>query len=150
MIGGISGMSGGYGVKTMSGASARMPAAGKMANLFNQIIRDPFRPDVASATLFLCEGALATSGDCERGFEIGERRFSHILNPLKGWPVEGLASISVAASSCLATGLAASIAMLEGEGAGEYLASIGFENLTIDHDGRLGGSIAAKILSSAT
>ena len=37
MIGGVSGASGGYGIQTMSGASARMPPAAKMASLFNKI-----------------------------------------------------------------------------------------------------------------
>lgn len=42
----------------------------------------------ALAILFMSEGALATSGDYERGFIIGGRRFNHILNPRTGWPVE--------------------------------------------------------------
>lgn len=37
MIGGISAVSGGFGIQTMSGASARMPPAAKMASLFNKI-----------------------------------------------------------------------------------------------------------------
>lgn len=37
MIGGISGVSGGYGIQTMAGASARMPPEAKMTSLFNKI-----------------------------------------------------------------------------------------------------------------
>lgn len=108
-------------------------------------VRDPFDPDAALATLLMSEGALATSGDYERGFIIGDRRFSHILNPLTGWPVEGMASISVAAPTCLAAGLAASIALLQGESAEEFLARQGLDSLTIAQDGRIGGSIAGRI-----
>lgn len=39
MVGGVSGVSGGYGIQTMSGASARMPPAAKMTSLFNKIDR---------------------------------------------------------------------------------------------------------------
>ncbi|WP_298428257.1 FAD:protein FMN transferase [Rhodoblastus sp.] len=108
-------------------------------------VRDPFDPDVARATLFMSEGALATSGDYERGFIIGDRRFSHILNPRLGWPVEGLASISIAGPTCLAAGLAASIAVLQGENAEQFLASQGLDCLTITQKGKIGGSIAGRI-----
>lgn len=108
-------------------------------------VRDPFHPDAALATLFMSEGALATSGDYETSLIIGGRRFSHILNPRTGWPVEGMASISVAAPTCLAAGLATSMALLQGENAADFLARQGLDSLTIAHDGTIGGSIAERI-----
>ena len=40
---------------------------------------------IASVDMF--EGALASSGDYERFFEQGGRRYCHILDPRSGWPV---------------------------------------------------------------
>ena len=43
--------------------------------------------------------ALSTSGTYERLFEIDGKRFSHILDPRTGWPLEGLRSVTVVARS---------------------------------------------------
>ena len=60
-------------------------------------------------SVWLKEGAISTSGNYENFFEVRGKRYSHILNPQTGWPVEGVASCSVIAKSCtesdaLATG----------------------------------------------
>ena len=76
-------------------------------------IVDPLRPDSAIATVSLMEGALATSGGYERYFEIGGKRYSHLIDPRTGWPVEGLLSASVAAGQAVVAGSVASIALLQ-------------------------------------
>ena len=43
--------------------------------------------------------ALSTSGTYERLFEIDGEKFSHILDPRTGWPLEGLRSVTVVARS---------------------------------------------------
>jgi thiamine biosynthesis lipoprotein len=43
--------------------------------------------------------ALATSGNARKGFVIGANRYSHIIDPRTGWPVDAIASISVVADS---------------------------------------------------
>ena len=60
----------------------------------------------------LAAGALATSGDYERYFEIGGRRYCHILNPKTGMPVTHWQSISVVSPLCVVAGSCATIAML--------------------------------------
>lgn len=45
----------------------------------------------------LTEGAVATSGDYERYLEFEGRRFSHLLDPRSGWPVEGVYAVTVIA-----------------------------------------------------
>jgi thiamine biosynthesis lipoprotein ApbE len=43
--------------------------------------------------------AISTSAAYERGFTVGERRFSHILDPRTGLPADGVASATVIASN---------------------------------------------------
>jgi thiamine biosynthesis lipoprotein len=92
--------------------------------------------NVAFATIALSGGALATSGDYERFIEFEGRRYSHILNPKTGWPVSGLASVSVAADRCLAAGACSTIAMLKGEAGARWLADRSIAHAWIDQDGR--------------
>jgi thiamine biosynthesis lipoprotein len=104
-------------------------------------VRDPMGEDKALATLFVKDGGIATSGSYERYFEIAGRRFSHVLNPKTGWPVEGLPSATVAAETCLAAGVASTIALLKGEAGARWLRDSGAIHLYVDASGRLGGSI---------
>jgi thiamine biosynthesis lipoprotein len=83
------------------------------------------RPDwetSAAMLLDLQHGALATSGDAHRFLLKDSIRYSHILDPRTGWPVAGAPrSVTVAASSCTEAGLLATLAMLQGGGAGAFL-----------------------------
>ena len=64
-------------------------------------IRHPRAPAGAIASLELFKGGIATSGDYERCMVVDGKRYAHILDPRTGWPVAGLASVTVAASHCL-------------------------------------------------
>lgn len=105
-------------------------------------IRDPRGGDAPLALITLAAGALATSGDYERYSVIAGKRYSHILNPLTGWPVTGLSSVSVLAPQCIVAGSAASIAMLMGEGGEGWLRELGLPYLCVDGEGRVAGSVA--------
>lgn len=70
---------------------------------------------------------LATSGDYERFLLIDGRRYSHLLSPETGWPVCGLASVTVKAPQCVVAGSSATIAMLKGVDGKAWLASLGVE-----------------------
>lgn len=77
----------------------------------------------AAMLLDLQQGALATSGDSHRFLLKNGVRYSHILDPLTGWPVIGApCSVTVAASSCTEAGLLSTLALLHGEHAGAFLA----------------------------
>jgi thiamine biosynthesis lipoprotein len=89
------------------------------------------------AGIALHEGALATSGDYERFFEIDGRRYCHILDPRTGWPVQGWQSISVVAPACIAAGTLTTIAMMLGEQALPFLRGQGLPFLAIDAAGRV-------------
>jgi len=108
-------------------------------------IRDPFDTSRACAHISLVQGALASSGDYERYTVIQGRKYSHILNPLTGWPVTGCSSVSVVAEQCVIAGSAATIAMLKGAHGEAWLKELGLPYLSIDQDGRIGGSIAGDL-----
>lgn len=74
--------------------------------------------------LQLTRGALATSGDAQRYLEKDGVRYSHVLDPRTGWPVEGAASsVTVAAATCVQAGMLATIALLKGPAAELFLAA---------------------------
>ena len=52
------------------------------------------------ASIQLRDAALSTSGNYENFFEVNGRRYSHILNPRTGLPVEGIAACTVIAPTC--------------------------------------------------
>jgi thiamine biosynthesis lipoprotein len=100
-------------------------------------IRDPRAPDRAVALIEVDDGAVATSGDYERYFELDGRRYCHILDPRSGMPVTHWQSVSVVAPLCIVAGTCATIAMLLAERAPTFLASQQFDYLAIDAAGKL-------------
>ncbi len=74
-------------------------------------IRHPRKPGVL-AGIDVCSGGLASSGDYERFRIIDDRQYSHIIDARTGWPVQGLASVSVLAPTCLIAGAMSTLAML--------------------------------------
>ena len=76
----------------------------------------------AEALLEIASGALATSGDARRFLLKDGVRYSHILDPRSGWPVEDPPrSVTVAAGTCLEAGMMATLAMLQGREAEAFL-----------------------------
>jgi thiamine biosynthesis lipoprotein len=95
-------------------------------------IQHPRQSEGTIASVDMGEGALASSGDYERFFELGGRRYCHILDPRTGWPVSSWASVSVTAPACVAAGALSTIAMLKGPQALEFLATQGATYLAVD------------------
>lgn len=101
-------------------------------------------PEQAIATVDLAGGAIASSGDYERYFERDGRRYSHILDPRSGWPVQaGSASVSVVADRCLLAGTATTIALLKGAQGPAWLAELGLPWLAVSPDGHVQGSLTS-------
>ena len=107
-------------------------------------IRDPRDPERAMASLPLSHGSLATSGDYERFMEIDGKRYCHLLNPRTGWPITGMAGVSVVADQCLVAGTATTIAMLKGHSGARWLEKLGLPYLWVDENRRTGGSLWPK------
>lgn len=96
-------------------------------------IRQPKRKSQAIAEVQLTRGGLASSGDYERCIEIEGRRYGHILDPKTGWPIEGLAAVSILADQCLVAGSAATMAMLKPQTqALEWLEQLGLPWFAVD------------------
>jgi thiamine biosynthesis lipoprotein len=95
-------------------------------------IQHPRQTEGTIAGVDMVEGALASSGDYERFFEQGGKRYCHILDPRTGWPVSSWASVSVTAPACVAAGALSTIAMLKGEQALDFLATQGATYLAVD------------------
>lgn len=96
-------------------------------------IRNPHDPTRALAQIPMISGGLASSGDYARCFEMNGKRYSHILNPKTGWPVSGLAAVSVWAEQCVVAGSLATIAMLkEEEKSLQWLNDLGIPYVTVN------------------
>ncbi len=82
----------------------------------------------AERLIRLGRGALATSGDARRFLLKDGTRYSHILNPLTGWPVSAAPrSVTVAANTCTQAGMLATLAMLKGPDAEAFLDAQGVQ-----------------------
>lgn len=70
----------------------------------------------------LAQGGVATSGDARRFLLKDGVRYGHILDPCKGWPVKDAPrSVTVVAASCGEAGLLATLSILQGKGAEDFL-----------------------------
>ncbi len=102
-------------------------------------IRHPRTPGAVVTRLPLEDEAISTSGDYERFFEEGGRRYHHILNPSTGEPTEGVLSVTVLGpDATLTDGLSTAVFVL---GTRRGLALIdrtaGYEAIVVEADGRL-------------
>jgi FAD:protein FMN transferase len=100
-------------------------------------IKHPRQPNATIASVNLTSGALATSGDYERFFEIAGRRYSHILNAKTGYPVSALQAVSVTAPLCSVAGSLSTIGMLKGRNGPRFLRSENVGFIAVDHDGKI-------------
>lgn len=77
-----------------------------------------------SAVVQLKQGGLATSGAANRFLLRQGVRYSHVLNPRTAWPVmDAPRSVTIAANSCIEAGIIATLAMLRGKNAENFLAA---------------------------
>jgi thiamine biosynthesis lipoprotein len=65
-------------------------------------IRHPLRLEEVVARLPVTGKGVSTSGNYERFFEIGGKKYCHIMDPRTGWPVEDMLSATIIADSATA------------------------------------------------
>lgn len=92
-------------------------------------VEDPARVgETGAARIELVRGAVATSGDARRFVTVAGKRLGHILDPHTGWPVEHAPrSVTVMAGTCVEAGSLATLAILRGREAEQFLADQGVE-----------------------
>ncbi len=100
-------------------------------------IQDPRHKELMIASIPLHSGALATSGDYERFFEVDGHRYCHILHPRTGYPVTYWRSVTVVAPLAITAGSCTTIAMLKGADALAFLDDTGMGYLAVDHCGKI-------------
>lgn len=88
-------------------------------------IEDPAKQG-RRAAIELRTGALSTSGSYENFFEVEGQRYSHILDPKSGLPIQGIASCTVLARTCAESDALATAFFVIGTE--ETLARFGNEN----------------------
>jgi thiamine biosynthesis lipoprotein len=99
-------------------------------------IQDPRKPDGIVASIAVSHGALTTSGDYERFFDIDGKRYCHVLNPRTGMPVSHWRSVSVLAPLAVLGGSVSTVAMLKEGDALSFLAASGLAYFAIDSAGQ--------------
>jgi thiamine biosynthesis lipoprotein len=78
-------------------------------------IEDPRQPGSPACSVGLLDRGIASSGDYIRRFEIGGRRYGHIVDPRTGWPVSnGCLQANVIAPTCLHAGVLSTTAFVLG------------------------------------
>ncbi|MDR9468009.1 FAD:protein FMN transferase [Marinospirillum sp.] len=96
-------------------------------------VESPAEEDQASLVLEISRGGMATSGDSRRYLIHQGKRYSHLLDPRTGWPLEDAPrSVTVAAPSCVQSGLVASLALLQGSGAKVFLQETGLKHWILE------------------
>ena len=107
-------------------------------------IEDPHRPYdnvTPMATVEIANEALATSGSSRRWWEISGHRYSRVLDPRTGWPVDHVLSATViAAEAAAADALATAALVLDPDRSIALTNSQGGDCLLVLADGRTIGS----------
>jgi thiamine biosynthesis lipoprotein len=78
-------------------------------------LEDPAKPGKCWTSLAVKDKAVATSGDYLRNFQIGGRRYGHIIDPRSGYPVDNSCrAVSVVAPTCTIAGILSTTAFILG------------------------------------
>ena len=100
-------------------------------------IQDPRHKSRTIASIPLFTGALATSGDYERYFEVDGHRYCHIIHPRSGYPVTYWRSVTVVAPLAITAGSYSTIAMLKEADGLAFLENSGMGYLAVDQLGEM-------------
>jgi thiamine biosynthesis lipoprotein len=102
------------------GGDLRMSGPRQDRTPWHVAIEDLDDANGAAASLELSSGALATRRDTQ-GY-VNAIRYRRVLNPRTGWPItDAPRSVTVHAATCMEAGLLATLALVRGVGAEEFL-----------------------------
>jgi thiamine biosynthesis lipoprotein len=121
-------------------AAGRAPAGGWCVRVTDD---HAAHPCAAGETVIVASGGLATSSTTVRRWTRGDRELHHIIDPATGCSTESCwRTVSVAAATCVDANTASTAAIVRGESAPMWLASLNMPARLVRHDGsviRVGG-----------
>ncbi len=102
-------------------------------------VEDPINKGKLLRSFELRDNAISTSGNYERFFAIGGKRYSHIINPVTGEPCQGIISVTVIADSAEEADALSTAIFVMGEEKGINLAKSikGIKVLILKEDGKI-------------
>ncbi|MDI6870521.1 MAG: FAD:protein FMN transferase [Bacillota bacterium] len=101
-------------------------------------LRHPRRPGEVLGVVEVVNRAVVTSGDYERYFEAGGRRYHHLLDPAAGYPAEGLQSVTVVGPSSTVADILSTAAFVLGPERGPaFVRKHGMAAITVDAVGEV-------------
>lgn len=102
-------------------------------------VEDPINKGKLLRSFELTNRAISTSGNYERFFVIGGKRYSHIINPVTGEPCQGIISVTVAADSAEEADALSTAIFVMGEEKGINLAKSikGIKVMILKEDGKI-------------
>ncbi len=102
-------------------------------------IQDPAEAQRLAAVLNVEKGAVATSGDYQRFFEVDGEKYHHLLDPRTGYPAAGVSSVSILAYDAVtADVLSTAVFVLGLEDGMKLLEKLdGAEGVIIDKQGKI-------------
>jgi thiamine biosynthesis lipoprotein len=102
-------------------------------------VRDPRKEGVVAISIPLVDEAISTSGDYERYFEEGGKRYHHIIQPATGEPANGVHSATIVGPDAVITDALSTSVFIMGVDQGLRLIATlpDYEGIVIDAEGRL-------------
>ena len=102
-------------------------------------LQHPRKPEKMISSFGLANKAVATSGDYQKYFILGDTRYHHILDPVSGMPARGLISSTIIADSVMdADALATAVFVLGSDKGIRLIDSLeGVEGMLVPHSGSI-------------
>jgi thiamine biosynthesis lipoprotein len=102
-------------------------------------VRDPRAPDRLLGVIELTRGFVASSGNYERSFVKGGKRYHHILDPRTGFPADGPSGVTLVGTDLEAiNGVSVAIMVLGGDAGVRWIEAVpGLDGLIVEQDGRV-------------
>lgn len=149
----LSGIAKGYGVDRLTDVARRFQISAALLSIDGELRGIGLQPDgtpwsiaievpdytvrTPLTILTLHDAAIATSGDYRHWIDVGPKRLSHTMDPVRGGPLaQSPASVTVIAETCMAADAWATALMVKGSSEGAELArQMGLNAMFVEREG---------------